>query len=419
MPVTGAEAICHSVRESMDQTAEPRAYQIGQATITGVRAVLKQKNLRAAPEVVAMVLVFERAVVCMTRVYMDKKVPMSLSAVRDHPATAKASNWRLKYHGQPTQSSVTGIIMPQEDDTRADDDSAVVATSTDSMLNNALAPTRVGKLLSGIVVADESIASTDVAKYGTSALTKDKTWKNLALHMLGETPSKRVRSPVISPATGNKPDRRAVPSPLHQKRRLHSAFDSAAASPPGAPSVTPTGSSVDAPAAPTVHAAATADAPMPTAAPAAPASTAPTSAGVMAGMPLAAAAADAAGAAAAPAAPAPSAVDEHPTHMDGNCEGTDVTFAQAAVQEEQEEEQILGEAATAATKTKKALALGKGAIGVPKPKPKRRSTRKASTGEAPLFKDGSSGMTGAGSGMQTSAGMENDSQPSGCESFSK
>jgi len=105
--------------------------------------------------------------------------------------------------------------------------------------------------------------------------------------------------------------------------------------------------------------------------------------------------------------------------MDGNCEGTDVTFAQAAVQEEQEEEQILGEAATAATKTKKALALGKGAIGVPKPKPKRRSTRKASTGEAPLFKDGSSGMTGAGSGMQTSAGMENDSQPSGCESFSK
>ena len=414
MPVTGAEAICHSVRESMDQTAEPRAYQIGQATITGVRAVLKQKNLRAAPEVVAMVLVFERAVVCMTRVYMDKKVPMSLSAVRDHPATAKASNWRLKYHGQPTQSSVTGIIMPQEDDTRADDDSAVVATSTDSMLNNALAPTRVGKLLSGIVVADESIASTDVAKYGTSALTKDKTWKNLALHMLGETPSKRVRSPVISPAAGNKPDRRAVPSPLHQKRRLHSAFDSAAASPPGAPSVTPTGSSVDAPAAPTVHAAATADAPMPTAAPAAPASTAPTSEGVMAGMPAASAAA---AAAAAPAAPAPSAVDEHPTHMDGNCEGTDVTFAQAAVQEEQEEEQIVGEAATAATKTKKVL--GKGAIGVPKPKPKRRSTRKASTGEAPLFKDGSSGMTGAGSGMQTSAGMENDSQPSGCESFSK
>ena len=103
--------------------------------------------------------------------------------------------------------------------------------------------------------------------------------------------------------------------------------------------------------------------------------------------------------------------------MDGNCEGTDVTFAQAAVQEEQEEEQILGEAATAATKTKKVL--GKGAIGVPKPKPKRRSTRKASTGEAPIFKDGSSGMTGAGSGMQTSAGMENDSQPSGCESFSK
>ena len=244
---TGLQVICNALSKDTAQGGEPHAISTGTAFMTPIMAALKNSSVRSAPQVIAVVLGFEQRVMLLTRTYWTNNkaaaTALTIDQVRSNAALAKTSRWRVRAWGKPTHGSETGRQQPAHGTTVATDNVYVQCTQNDEEMRTALNTHQSGKLLTAMIVIDETIQR---------GVPKGNEWKklNLQSHTEQQSAAKRQHSPAGTTPTDamkmNSPSKAAVPSPVNQPakvRKLNVAFDDAAQDAPTAAATTAVGES--------------------------------------------------------------------------------------------------------------------------------------------------------------------------------